>query len=107
MRSREGAGSRTVPETTIGWDQRDAIAATNRALLRDELLQKRLTLSSRPSRAHVQFSTFCNMSCVMCWDGRNPPLKKMAPAVLGRLREQIAPGLSVITPHDGNEPLLV
>ena len=96
-----------MPEPRIGWDERDAIAAANRRLLREELVQKRLTLSSRPSRAHVQFSTFCNMSCVMCWDGRNPPLKKMAPPVLDRLAEQIAPGLSVITPHDGNEPLLV
>ena len=98
---------RTLTECRIGWDQREHIAAENRALLTGELLDKRLVFSSRPTRAHVQFSTFCNMSCVMCWDGRNPPLKKMGPPVLDRLAEQVAPGLSVITPHDGNEPLLV
>jgi radical SAM protein with 4Fe4S-binding SPASM domain len=90
-----------------GWTERDRIARENRALLEDELLHKRLTFASRPYHAHVQFSNFCNMSCVMCWDGGNPPLKKMTPDVLGKLASQIAPTLSVITPHDGSEPLLV
>ena len=43
----------------------------------------------------------------MCWDGNNPPHKKMTPQVLEKLATQIATDLSVITPHDGSEPTIV
>ena len=91
----------------VSREDRERIERRNRELLDDDLLQRRLTFASSPYHAHVQFSNFCNMSCVMCWDGGNPPLQKMSPEVLGKVADQVAPGLSVITPHDGSEPLLV
>src|SRR3954451_662324 len=91
----------------IAWDERDRIAKRNRALLDAELLSKSLVFESRPYEAHIQFSNFCNMSCIMCWDGDNPPVKKMSPLVLERIRTQIAPHLAVVTPHDGSEPTAV
>ena len=95
-------GSRPV----VSWTERELIAKRNRALLDRELLDKRLTFESGPYEAHVQFSNFCNMSCIMCWDGENPPLKRMDPDVLEKVRTQIAPSLSVITPHSASEPLV-
>jgi radical SAM protein with 4Fe4S-binding SPASM domain len=47
------------------------------------------------------------MSCIMCWDGGNPPTEKMAPLVLDKVSSQIAPNLSVITPYEGSEPLVL
>jgi radical SAM protein with 4Fe4S-binding SPASM domain len=91
----------------ITWDERDGIAKRNRALLDAELLSKSLEFESRPYEAHVQFSNFCNMSCIMCWDGDNPPLEKMSPELLERLATQVAPNLSVITPHEASEPTVV
>src|SRR6478735_1790762 len=88
----------------IAWDERDEIAQRNRALLDHELLAKQVVFESRPYEAHVQFSNFCNISCIMCWDGDNPPMKKMSPELLERLGTQVATNLSVITPHEASEP---
>jgi radical SAM protein with 4Fe4S-binding SPASM domain len=103
-----GAPERVRPAETpiITWAERERLVKRNRALLDRELLEKRLTFESGPYEAHVQFSNFCNMSCIMCWDGENPPLKRMDPVVLAKVREQIAPSLSVITPHSASEPLV-
>lgn len=92
--------------TVVSWPERERVAKANRALLDQELLAKRLTFASGPYEAHVQFSNFCNMSCVMCWDGDNPPLERMAADVLEKVATQVAPSLSVITPHNGSEPLV-
>jgi len=94
-----------TPEITP--QERDHIARRNRALLEVELRNKRLVFESRPYEAHVQFSTFCNMSCIMCWDGGNPPTEKMSPVVLEKVGSQIATDLSVITPYEGSEPLIL
>jgi radical SAM protein with 4Fe4S-binding SPASM domain len=79
----------------------------NRALLEDDLAKKRLLFASRPYEAHVQFSNFCNMSCVMCWDGENPPLQRMAPELLSRVEQEVGPDLTVIIPHGASEPLVL
>ena len=97
--------ARPVDTPVISWQDRERIAKRNRALLDRELLEKRLTFESGPYEAHVQFSNFCNMSCVMCWDGENPRFERMDPVVLEKVRTQIAPFLSVITPHSASEPL--
>ena len=55
----------------------------------------------------MQFSNFCNMSCIMCWDGENPPLHKMPPSTIERVAEEMAPYLTVIIPHGASEPLVV
>ena len=75
--------------------------------LLDDLLNQRTFFRSGPYEAHVQFSNFCNMSCIMCWDGRNPPPQKTSPEMLQLIGEQIAPHLSVITPYSGSEPLVL
>jgi radical SAM protein with 4Fe4S-binding SPASM domain len=87
--------------------QRDAVDRRNRALLQEDLLRKRLLFASRPYEAHVQFSNFCNMSCIMCWDGENPPLQKMSPQMIARVAQELGPHLTVIIPHGGSEPLVV
>lgn len=78
----------------------------NRALLEEELLGGALEFRSRPYEANVQFSTICNMSCVMCHDGNNPPARRMSAQLLERLSDELGPQLSVVTPHDGSEPLI-
>ncbi len=82
--------------------EREAMQERERALLANELV-----IEPGPYEAHVGFSNVCNMSCIMCWDGANPPARKMTPHVLERLAEQVAPSLSVITPYNGSEPLIV
>lgn len=78
---------------------RDAIFA--------DLLQQRTHFSGMPYEAHIQFSNYCNMSCIMCWDGRNPPVQQMSDELLERVGDQVAQHLSIITPYSGSEPLLL
>jgi len=91
----------------ITWHERERTDQRNRALLAQDLLRKRLLFASRPYEAHVQFSNFCNMSCVMCWDGENPPLQRMSPEMIARVEAELAPDLTVIIPHGGSEPLVL
>jgi radical SAM protein with 4Fe4S-binding SPASM domain len=88
-------------------EERLEIEARNRALVERELLEKKLVFASRPYEAQIQYSNFCNMSCIMCHDGANPPLRKMSPEILRKVGEQIAPSVSVVIPFDGSEPLIV
>ena len=96
-----------MAQSVITWGERRGIAERNRALLNAELLDKRLAFESRPYEAHVQFSNFCNMSCIMCWDGSNPPLVRMSPELLQKFGDEVGRDLSVITPYDGSEPTAV
>ena len=80
--STNGHGGREQPIPKITWEERDRLDERNSDLLDRDLRDKRLVFESRPYEAHVQFSNFCNMSCIMCWNGTNPPLIKMAPDVL-------------------------
>ena len=75
--------------------------------LLDDLLNQRTHFASGPYEAHIQYSNFCNMSCIMCWDGRNPPTKKTSAELIKLVDDQIAPHLSVITPYSGSEPLVL
>lgn len=84
---------------------RHAQERRSRRLIEADLLDGSTLWRGGPYEAHVQFSNYCNLSCIMCWDGENPPLKRIDPRVLARLDEQVAPWLSVVTPHDGSEPL--
>jgi radical SAM protein with 4Fe4S-binding SPASM domain len=42
----------------------------------------------------------------MCWNGANPPARKMDAELVRRIEQQIAPSLSVLTPYDASEPLI-
>jgi len=81
--------------------ERSALRQRERALLANELV-----LSPGPYEAHVGFSNVCNMSCIMCWDGANPPPRKMSAELVQKIGAQVAPSLSVITPYNGSEPLI-
>lgn len=78
-----------------------------RQLLFDDMLNNRTHFSAGPYEAHLQFSNFCNMSCIMCWDGNNPPTKKTPPELLEKIGEQIGRHLSIVTPYSGSEPLVL
>src|SRR4051794_27927254 len=79
----------------------------NRALLERDLLGGRLEVESRPYEAHIQYSNVCNMSCIMCYDGWHPPVRKMPEETLARVRHELGPSLSVVIPYGGSEPLIV
>jgi radical SAM protein with 4Fe4S-binding SPASM domain len=91
----------------VSMRRRVEIEEHNRALLERELLEKRFVFESRPYEAHIQFSNVCNMSCIMCYDGWVPPLRKMSPDILEKVTAQLAPGLSIVIPYGGSEPLIV
>jgi pyridoxine 4-dehydrogenase len=91
----------------ISKEERLRIEAENRALLDRELTSGSCVFASRPFEAHIQFTNFCNMSCITCYAGANPPLEKMPPQILEKVNEQIAPSVSLVIPYVGSEPLIV
>ena len=86
-------------------DEKAAIENRNKEILEQELFEKKLDFSARPYLAHVQFSNFCNMSCIMCWNGANPRTKKLSPELVQKLATELGPEVSVIEPYSGSEPL--
>ncbi len=91
----------------VSMRRRNEIERHHRALLEEDLLEKRFVFRSRPYEAHIQFSNVCNMSCIMCYDGWVPPLRKMSPDILEKVSTELAPYLSVVIPYGGSEPLIV
>ena len=94
-------------EVTVTFAQKETIERKYRDALFDDLLNGRATFSAGPYEAHIQYSNFCNMSCIMCWDGNNPPTRKTEANLLERIGEQLGPHLSVVTPYSGSEPLVL
>ena len=113
-----------TPERTIESEEQGALAAEktaaplftkadkaklelqSRMTLERELLSKSFEFESTPYEAHIQFSNFCNMSCIMCWNGKNPKTQKLSEELIARVAEQIGPHVSLIQPYDGSEPLI-
>ena len=91
----------------MSFEEKQVQEVRYRDQLLDDLLNQQFVYSSGPYEAHIQFSNFCNMSCIMCWDGRNPPTEKAPPKLLEKISQQVAPHLSVITPYSGSEPLVL
>lgn len=87
--------------------QKAAQEVEYRHQLLEDLLNGRFEYSGGPYEAHIQFSNYCNMSCIMCWDGRNPPVETSSPQLLQKISDQVAPHLSVMTPYSGSEPLVM
>src|SRR5439155_25360515 len=96
-----------LPRRKVSKRRRFEIEKSNRVLLEEDLLAKRFEFESRPYEAHIQFSNVCNMSCIMCYDGWIPPLRKMSPDILRKVTRDLAPDLSVMIPYGGSEPLIV
>ena len=87
--------------------QKQEIEVRNREILENELNGQQTAFESRPHEAHIQFSNFCNMSCVMCWNGNNPKTQKLTEELVSKVSEQLGPHLSLIQPYDGSEPLIL
>ena len=88
-------------------EQKRDVETLNREILEIELNENRFEFASRPHEAHIQFSNFCNMSCVMCWNGNNPKTQKLSEELIAKIAEQLGPHLSLIQPYDGSEPLIL
>ena len=97
----------SVEAPVVTTAERAEMERANRAWLERALLANETVLETGPYEAHVGFSNVCNMSCIMCWNGANPPAQRMDPRTMERFAEQIAPLLSIITPYNGSEPLIV
>lgn len=101
----------TSPEQTVEpvvtFAFKEKLEREYRELLFDDLLNGRTRFSAGPYEAHIQFSNFCNMSCIMCWDGNNPKTRKTEASLLERIGEQLGPHLSIVTPYSGSEPLVL
>ena len=79
----------------------------NRAHLDQDLVEGQLRFASKPRVTELQLSNFCNMSCTMCYDGNNPPMKKMSARVVEVLEQDVLPTASVLSPFVGSEPLII
>ena len=88
-------------------EQKRDVEKLNREILEIELSENRVEFASRPHEAHIQFSNFCNMSCVMCWNGNNPKTQKLSQELVQKVADQLGPHLSLIQPYDGSEPLIL
>ncbi len=86
---------------------KDRLLLENRKRLDQDLLQRRLVFESMPRVVDLQLSNICNMSCTMCYDGANPPPKKLDLQVLERFAQEALPTALSITPFSGSEPLIV
>jgi radical SAM protein with 4Fe4S-binding SPASM domain len=87
--------------------EKDALLAQNRAKLDQDLISQRLVWQSLPRVVDLQLSNICNMSCTMCYDGINPPAKKLDPALVERFAREVLPTTAVVVPFAGSEPLIV
>ncbi len=91
----------------ISADAKLALLRQNRERLDQDLMLGRLRFESKPRVFEFQLSNFCNMSCTMCYDGNNPPMKKFPEDVAERLAAEVFPTASVLSPFVGSEPLIV
>ena len=94
-------------QVQVTFEQKETLEREYRRLLFDDLLNGRVKFSGGPYEAHIQFSNYCNMSCIMCWDGNNPKTKKTDADLLKTIGEQLGPHLSIVTPYSGSEPLVL
>ena len=91
----------------IGKEEKLRLEAQNRALLTEDFATGRLVFQSRPRVVELQLSNYCNMSCTMCYDGVNPPIKKLPEPLVERLAAELFPTASVFVPFATSEPLIL
>ena len=75
--------------------------------IKQHLLNNDLEFEIGPLQSHVQFSNYCNLSCIMCWNGKNPRTQRVSPELLEKFETQLGPHLSVMVPFSGSEPLIL
>ena len=88
-------------------EEKRRLVLENLAKVEGDLWEGRLEYGSLPRVVDMQLTNFCNMSCTMCYDGNNPPMKKLPPELVERLGAEIFPTASVLVPFSGSEPLIV
>ncbi len=91
----------------ISLEQKRELILSNIAKVGEDLWDGRVVYQSLPRVVDVQLTNFCNMSCTMCYDGNNPPVKKLPPELVEKLGAEIFPTASVLVPFSGSEPLIV
>lgn len=96
-----------APGRNLTRAEKDVLLRENRARLDQDLTSQRLVWQSLPRVVDLQLSNFCNMSCTMCYDGNNPPLQKLDPALVERFAAAVLPTAGVVTPFAGSEPLIL
>ena len=101
----QSAESALNPSIKISFAEKAEIETRQRQTIERELLEQKLEFSAGPYEALVQFSNYCNMSCIMCWNGNNPRTKNMSPELVERVGSQLGPHVSLIEPYSGSEPL--
>jgi len=79
----------------------------NRRLLERDLSEGRHVYRSTPRVVELQLSNFCNMSCIMCYAGVNPPTMLLDARVVRRLAAELLPSASVLIPFATSEPLVL
>ena len=75
--------------------------------IKRHLLNNDVEFKTGPIQSHVQFSNYCNLSCIMCWNGKNPRTQRVPPDLLEKIETQLGPHLSVMVPFSGSEPLIL
>ncbi|MFQ5506102.1 MAG: SPASM domain-containing protein [Planctomycetota bacterium] len=104
MRSLFGGGP--VEEALSPDEKAELESASGEARDRD-LWDQELVFASRPHTVYLQLSNFCNMSCIMCYDGSNPPLRKMPEDLVVKTADSFLREASVVLPFVGSEPLVL
>ena len=91
----------------ISFEQRAELERNHWETIKEHLLNNDIEFKTGPIQSHVQFSNYCNLSCIMCWNGKNPRTKRVPPDLLEKIETQIGPHLSVMVPFSGSEPLVL
>ena len=94
-------------EPLVSFDQKEQLERERWQQLKTQLLNGDLELGTGPLLAHVQFSNYCNLSCIMCWNGKNPRTRRMSPELLEKVGAQLGPKLSLMVPISVSEPLIL
>jgi len=91
----------------ISFPQKEEHVENHWERIKQHLLNNDIEFDTGPVQSHVQFSNYCNLSCIMCWNGNNPRTQRIPPDLLEKIETQIGPHLSVMVPFSGSEPLIL
>ena len=98
---------RSFPRVAISMAEKEEIENQNRIRLEQQMLVKDLEFGPGPQYALVQFSNYCNMSCIMCWNSNNPRTVQLTAKLVELIGSQLGPHVSVMEPYSGSEPLVL
>ena len=107
--SQSHIGSPTPPAQfpIISFLDKEAQERKHWETIKHHLLNNDLEFKTGPIQSHIQFSNYCNLSCIMCWNLKNPRTERVSPELLEKIETQLGPHLSVMVPFSGSEPLIL